>query len=279
MTIRKQNMPFPNASSRTDATQEIEGSQRIYRPIPSPEDILQFGLVGIPKYFPLTGEPITREYVARHLEEAIQDLLLRGLCLYQRITTQVEDMYENDLINRFQPFKLNCFPVLSIESIQLMYPNSITDNPYATYTLPPEWYMFEKTRVNMVATSGTILPSFSGHQGLNPIPFTIYGSSPYRPSVWKVTYLCGFENDLVPTFVWSLVIDKTVLSILNEVGPLLFSVNNYTVGIDGVQQSANLPGPRLFDARLQSLQKKITKSTNLCFSYFGCRVQTQYAGR
>jgi hypothetical protein len=279
MSIRLQNMPFPNASDRSDATQEIEGAQRQYRSIPTPDDVRKFGLVGVPKKLPLTEEPITDDILALHLETAIQELQLGGLNVYQKITRSVEDMYEADLLNRFQPFKLKEYPVLQIESISLMFPNAVTDNPYATYTFPPEWYQFEGNKVNIVATSGTVIPSFSGAVGTTPIPFAIYGAAKYRPSCWRITYQCGFENDFLPVSVWNLVIDKAVLSLLSDLGPLLFSVNTYNVGIDQVQQSVTLPGPKLLEARLDMLKKRITKNFNQIAAYYGCRIQTQYAGR
>lgn len=273
------NLPFPNASVRADDKQEIEGAQRKYRSIPCPDDIRKLGLMGIPQTFPLTGERLSDEYIAMHLETAIQELELSGLCIYQKISRQVEDMYEGDLLTRFQPFKLLEFPVLQIESIQLMFPNALSDSPYATYTFPPEWYQFEKTKVNIVATSGTVIPSFAGAVGTSPIPFAIYGAAKYRPGCWRITYQCGFENDVLPTSVWNLVIDKTVLSLLNDIGPLLFSINSYNVGIDSVQQSVNLPGPKLFENRIDALKKRINKNFNQICDYYGCKVQTQYAGR
>jgi hypothetical protein len=188
-------------------------------------------------------------------------------------------MYEGDLLTRFQPFKLTDFPVLQIESIQLMFPNATSDSPYATYTFPPEWYMFEKTKVNIVATSGTIVPSFSGAIGTSPVPFAIYGAAKYRPGCWRVTYQCGFENDVLPVAVWNLVIDKTVLSLLNDLGPLLFPVNNYSTSIDSVAQSASLPGSKLLENRLDGLRKRIRKNFMKISDYYGCMVGTQYAGR
>lgn len=279
MSIRTMNQPFPQASIRADANQEIEGSQRKYRSIPSPDDVRKLGLVGIPQRFPLTNEPLTDDFIAMHLETAIQELELAGLCVYQKISRHVEDMYEGDLLTRFQPFKIADFPVLQIESIQLAFPNAISDKPYATYTLPPEWYQFERNKVNIVATSGTVIPSFSGAFGGTPIPFAIYGAANYRPGCWKITYQCGFENDVLPISVWNLIIDKTVFSLLNDIGPLMFSVNSYNVGIDSVQQSVHLPGPKLFEARVEALRKRITRNMAQISDYYGCFIKSQYAGR
>jgi hypothetical protein len=280
MGMRHANFPFPNASDRRDATQEIEGAQKTYRTLPSPKDVKDYGLVGLPLIFPMTGQPVTDDYISLHLETAIQELEFNyGLCVKQKITQQAEDMYQNDLLSRFQPFKLRNFPVLMIESIQIMYPTALTDNPYQTYTLPPEWYIFEKTKVNIVATSGTILPSFTGGQGISPLPFTLYGAQSYRPAAWKIVYQCGFENDFIPTLIWNIIIDKATVSLLNDLGPLLFSVNSYSVGIDSINQSAQLPGYKLFEKRLENLEKKIKRNVNSAISYFGCRIQSQFAGR
>lgn len=280
MGMRHANFPFPDASDRRDLTQEIEGAQRAYRPLPSPTDVRSFGLVGIELTFPMTGQTMTDDFISLHLETAIQELEFNyNLCIKQKITTQIEDMYQGDLISRFQPFKLRNFPVLMIESIQLMYPNAISDNPYQTYTLPPEWYVFEKTKVNILATSGTVIPSYTGGQNISPMPLTSYGNQTYRPAAWRIVYQCGFENDFIPTLIWNLIIDKATLSILSDIGPLLFSVNSYNTAIDAISQSVQLAGPKLFEKRLESLEKKIKRNVNSAISYFGCRIQTQFAGR
>jgi hypothetical protein len=279
MSIRKVNMPYPLASDNNDLTQEIEGSQRIYRTIPSPSDVKKLGLVGVPTIFPLTSEPISDDYISLHLETAIQELEFAGLNINQKITTQMEDMYEGDMTYRFNPFTLNNFPVLEIESIKLVFPNAATETPYAEYLIPPEWYFFDGTRVSIVATSGSIFPTFNGYQGQNPIPLTLFGAQTYRPGTWRVTYLCGFEADKIPTLIYNLIIDKATVSLLNDLGPLMFSVNSYTTGVDQLTQGVTMPGPKIFESRIAMLEKRIRKNFVAAQGYYGCAIKMQFAGR
>lgn len=279
MAIRKVNIPYPLATDNNDATQEFEGSQKIYRQMPSPADVRSLGLVGIPKYFPLTNEPITDDYISLHLENAIQELGMAGLNISPRMVTQMEDSYENDMMYRFNPFSLNNFPVLEIESIRLVFPNAATETPYAEYLIPPEWYFFDGNRVSIVATSGSIFPQFNGFGGQNPIPATILGSQSYRPSTWKIVYQCGFENDKIPSLVYNLIIDKTALSLLNDISPLMFTVNSYSASIDQIGQTVNMPGPKLLESRMKMLEKRIRKNFISIQSYYGCSLKMQFAGR
>jgi hypothetical protein len=180
---------------------------------------------------------------------------------------------------RFNPFTLNNFPVLEIESIKLVFPNAATETPYAEYLIPPEWYFFDGTRVSIVATSGSIFPTFNGYQGQNPIPLTLFGAQTYRPGTWRVTYLCGFEADKIPTLIYNLIIDKATVSLLNDLGPLMFSVNSYTTGVDQLTQGVTMPGPKIFESRIAMLEKRIRKNFVAAQGYYGCAIKMQFAGR
>lgn len=270
--------PYPkNSNVAQDGNLEIEGNFIRFKPMVQPSDVLKFGLVGIPKRFPLTNEPITEEYIANHLEASISELEMMGLILSAAIFHHVDDLYDGGLgSNRFFPTMLKKYPVREIITIGLRYPNAQKDNPSLIYEIPADWITFENNKVNVIATTGFLAPHLV--QGAGNIPLVNMFHSSYKPSGYRIDYKAGFEQDQLPVIVWQLIIDMTTVAILTEIGPLLFSNTGISVGIDGVTQSAQLPGPKIFEARILSLMKKIEKNRNLIASYYGAAIDMEFLG-
>ena len=52
----------------------FEGAVKRFTPLPFPEDVFKYAFMGLPKKFPLTGEPITPEVAESALESALVEL-------------------------------------------------------------------------------------------------------------------------------------------------------------------------------------------------------------
>jgi|GEM_PF-2827534 len=270
--------PYPkNTSVAQDGNLEIEGNFVRFKPMVQPADILKFGLVGIPKVFPMTNEPITEEYIANHLEASVAELEMMGLILSASIFHHIDDLMSGGMgTTRFFPTLLKKYPVREIITISLRYPNAQTSNPTLLYTIPAHWITFENNKVNVIATTGFLGPNLV--QGSGNIPLVNMFHSGYKPSGYRIDYKAGFEQDQLPVILWQLLVDMTTFAILTEIGPLLFFSTGISVGIDGVAQSAQLPGPKIFEARISALMKKIEKSRNLIASYYGVSIDMEFLG-
>ena len=93
-----------------------------------------------------------------------------------------------------------------------------------------------------------------------------------------MTWQAGFERDKLPYNVWKLIIDKTAYEALRDFGPLLFPMGSMSVSMDNVSQSAQNPGPTLFEQRLSRLRKSIDEQLNKILSYYGQTLNIEFAG-
>lgn len=270
--------PYPRLSDVQENNQEIEGSFVRFKPMVTPQNVIDFGLMGVPKTFPMTGEPMTVEYIANHLEAAIAEIEMTGLMLSPVIFHHLDDYQEGNSLygQRFFPILLKKYPVRNIESIELTFPNATTDKPSLIYRIPDDWITWDQTKVNVVATTGVINPTIQ--QGSASLPYINLFHANYRPTAFRVNFRAGFDQDKLPVIVWRLIIDKATYSILSEIGPLLFPSTGISVGIDAVSQSAQLPGYRIFEARLKDLASRIEKNRQLIAGYYGNQMTIEFAG-
>ena len=243
----------------------------------TPQDVINFGLIGVPKVFPLTNEPINAEYIAQYLQVAIASLEMMGMLLSPVICHHIDDFTSDGLIGtRFFPTILKKYPVREIESIELLFPNATTKNPTLKYVIPKEWITFENNKVNVIATTGVLSPTMVA--GSTTVPYLGLFQGGYKPSSYRVNYRAGFDQDQLPVLVWQLILDITTFSLLTDLAPLMFPSQGISVGIDSVSQSAQLPGPRIFDSRLKSLREKIETQKQIISGYYASQMTMEFAG-
>jgi hypothetical protein len=272
-----QHIPYPEKTEIVNqSVLEIDSGFMRFCAYPTPADILKFGLKGIPKRFPLTGEMLDEEYISPFLASAIADLEMTGLCINSILKTYNEDFHDQQFTKNYMPILLPLSPVLRVEKIVFHYPHTTTDQPMAVFIVPEHWITFEKNKVNIVASTGVLAPSLL-NQTSTPV-LAIWSNATYRPNAMSVTYQAGFMPDQLPYNLWKLLIDKAVYSILIDIGPLLLPVQSMSVGMDGISQSASTPGASLLDRRIQSLQKEIDRTTRKILGYYGINTKISFAG-
>jgi hypothetical protein len=272
------NNPYPRwANVDDDANIEINGGFTRFKTMVTPMDVVKFGLVGVPKVFPMTGEPITEEYIAHHLEAAVAKLEMQGLMLSPVIFSHVDDFTDSGLAGtRFFPVILKKFPLRTVESVKLLFPNATRANPQMEYTIPDTWLSWEQNKLNIIATTGILAPSQIGNNTGVPLYSMMFNG--YRPNAFRVTYKAGFDQDKLPALLWKLLVDMTVYDVLNDIGPLLFPSTGINVQQDSVSQSAQLPGPRIFELRMSVLDKEIQRNKQLIMGYYGMQFAMEFAG-
>jgi hypothetical protein len=270
--------PYPrNTVVDAGTSLEIEANFVRFKTMVTPEDVVKHGLIGIPKTFPLTGEEISEEFIASHLHSVIGELEMQGMIMSPAIFHHIDDLIGEGIAGiKFFPTILKKFPVREIESIELRYPNAQINKPTLLYTIPKEWITFENGKVNVIATTGFLTPNLVS--GSANIPLVNLFQTNYKPSGYRVNYKAGFDQDRLPVIVWHLVVDMTALNVITDIAPMMFSNTGINVGIDGVSQSAQLPGPRIFDGRVGILQARIKKNTELIKSYYGSSISLEFVG-
>lgn len=268
---------YPLGSQTTDLPHlEIDSGFLRFHRYPTPKDVLDIGLIGFPKVFPLTGEEITPEFVSTHLAAAIANIEMSGLIINQVTRSKQEDYHDGMFMQKYFPILVDFFPVVDVESIILMFPHTTMDTPMLRYEIPKTWISWDRNKINIIASTGLLAPQMTG--SVYNAPLAIWTNNSYRPNAFTVTWKAGFEPDKLPYNIWKLLVDMAAYSILNDIGPLMFPLGSMNVSIDNVSQGSQSPGPTLLLQRLKILQEQINKTTNLVMAYYGQTMNISFAG-
>jgi hypothetical protein len=272
-----QHQPYPeHVESIQKNVLELDSGFLRFKTYPTPEEVLTIGMRGIPKHFPLTGEVIDSEYVSTFLASAIADLEMLGLTINPIIKTHNEDFHDQQFTKNYLPIVVPSVPILDVESVNLIYPHVNSDSPMHSFTIPKGWITWEKSKINILATTGVLAPTMLNSTS-SPV-LAVWTSAVYRPNSMCVVYQAGFPPDKLPFNLWKLLIDKTVYSLLIDIGPLLLPVQSMSVGIDGVSQSASTPGASLLDMRIRNLKAQIDSATRKILGYYGISLKIGFVG-
>lgn len=281
--INKSTIDFTNPYPKNTIVEEgeeleIEANFVRFRTMVTPKDVREIGLVGVPKVFPLTGEELSDDFVSLHLQNAIAELEMQGMIMSPAIFHHIDDLHGQGLTGvDFFPTLLKRWPVRDVISIELRYPNAQKDNPQLMYRIPDEWITFENNKVNVIATTGFLTPNLVS--GSANIPLVNLFQMGYKPSGYRVNYRAGFDQDRIPVLAWNLIVDMATVNILSEIAPAMFSPTGSNVGIDGVSQGVQLPGPKIFDGRIKALQEKIKRNRELLKGYYGASILMEFNGQ
>jgi hypothetical protein len=224
----------------------------------------------------MTGETIDDELITSYLGTAIATLEMTGLTISPTNFTKQEDFHDGMLGSRYFSVIVDRYPVLDVQDMTLCFPHTTNDKAQYKYVIPKTWLSWEKNKINLIASTGLLAPQMSGPV-LNA-PLAIWSNAPYRPNAFTVTWQAGFEPDKLPYLLWKLLVDMATFDLLVDVGPMLFPVGSMSVGIDGVSQSSQTPGPQLLTSRLKDLEKRIDKQKATITAFYGQTIAMDFMG-
>lgn len=272
----------------------FEGSLKRYKTFPTPSDVYRKALLGLPKWFPLTKEPITEADAADYLEAAITEIEMSlNIDLSPVQHDQSFDYIDGNFEDNFSGQKLERWPATQIVNMALKFPHTQTVLPgltapngaisaYQTYTIPPGWIALRRNRINVVAAYGSIAVQ-TGSPALNSAAGLFgylggFGRGAYQPAAIEVTYIAGFPPDQLPSSVWDLIITLAALRFLTDIAAPLFPTNTVSVTIDAVSQSASLPGPQLLIQKIDALKEQYKEKVNAITRHFGNTIKMNFIG-
>lgn len=251
---------------------------------PTPQEILDNNLKGIPKTFPLTGETITTEFIEPFLTSAINEIEMDlNMCITK---TEKWQSFDNviDKNRNFHPMKLNAFPATSIVDVRFKYPHTTNNLQLMSLIVPPGWISFKRNKVNIVAgtgslqTEGAYTPEGLQNSIGNVFPMFFYSLNSYQPNLIEVRYIAGFEEGFLPAIIADLIKTVATIRLLNDISPLLFPITSTSVSLDGVGQSQSLPGPQLLLGRINALERKREELQNAIKKSFGRSIVVDFIG-
>jgi hypothetical protein len=260
----------------------FEGAQKRYQSFPTPTDAFNRAMIGLPRVFPLTKEPITQDLIVPYLESAVTEIELSlNMCLTPTEHFQSFDYIDGMFERNFTGMNLQQWPATCITRMSLKYPHTTTPHPYQQYTIPPNWLSLYRNKLNVIAAFGAISVTTDAsnvESGGGVFSYvTGFGRGPYQPNMIEVVYTAGWENDKLPSVVWDLIVTLTALRFLQDIAYMLFPYSSTSVTVDSVTQSASIPNA-ILAPRLAALQDQYDRKKASIMQGLGRTIKLSFIG-
>ena len=262
-----------------------EGAFKRYSALPTPVDVYNYALLGLPKHLPLTNEMITPEFAAQYLESAVTEIEMSiGCVLSETEFFHSEDYIDGMFTSNFMGINLPKWPATQIDQVVLKYAHTNTPNSnlYQTYGIPPAWIYLQKNKINIVAAIGAVSvstnsPSVSSAGGIFTY-ITGFGRGAYQPGTIQVVYQAGFSPDKFPSSIADLVKTWAAHRFLIDIIPVLFPTSGVSVSVDGISQSVSYSIQAMLSQRVTAMEQKKKELSDSLKKAFSRTIKMSFIG-
>ena len=258
--------PFPNHGSERSISEP--GFKR-FTTIPTPKDVKDHHLFGVPLISPLTKQTLSDSTIQDFIYKAISEIEHEVKIYISPVTIKRERInYSwNDFYYSFGWLQVNCRPILEVQKLEVSIPSAFNSENFVEW--PTAWLKlyreFGTIQLVPLTGSGSILVT-QVSTGVS-FPIRLFNADNF-PQFWGVTYRAGFETDQIPYIIAELIEVISSIRILSLLSPILFPYNSYGLGMDGLSQSVSTPGPQWFAARIQQLTDEKDKLVESIRSFY-----------
>lgn len=253
-----------------------EAPQSRLEPLVTPEEIRMFHLFGLEltsaivnsltKKKAVITDAMLQKCIERALSQAELDTGLTILPV-QYVESQPFDKKEMD---SFGYMRLRQRPIASIQSMNIAPVNN--EN---IFSIPLDWISMDLAQTGQV----NFIPLAFGLTDAGAIPagtitgsalfINCFGSQPWIPTFWKVTYTAGFPDGKVPVVVNELIGTIAAMEVLSMLGVTYGRQTSGSLSVDGVSQSSSGPGNQIYAIRLKELADKRQRLINKLKAQYG----------
>lgn len=284
-TIGEQQPPFPPTLSEPTFPpagsygQQIEPGFLRFKSMPTPKDVKQHQLFGIPLRSALTNEVLPDETIEDAVVKAVSEIEhdLKIMISPVTITRERHNYAWDEFYYAFGFLQTNFRPILEVQALEVSIPTPSDNENLVEW--PSSWIKlyreFGTIQLVPLTGSGSILVTQISSGASFPI--RLFNADNY-PQFWAVTYRVGFENDKIPAMLVDLIEVIAALRVLEMLGPVFFPYNSYGIGIDGLSQSVTTPGHMLFMNRIQQLQQRKGELIDNARSYYLVKLSMDVLG-
>jgi hypothetical protein len=258
-----------------------EGAMKIYDTFPTPDNLISYALKGIPKRYPLTGEPILAKDVESYLTSAMSEVQMDlGCDILPIIHWNSSDFIDGMFNANFTGIKLPRWPAFKVLNVRFKFAHTQTNTPFQSYTMPAAWVALRRNRITIAPSYGGMIVQQSADASSAGVfqYITGFARGAYHPCLIEVQYVAGFDQDRFPAILKDLILTVAAIRMLTDIGPKLFPYSAASVSIDGISQSASLPGPGYLLQLIQGLEKKRSELTASFVKYFGKTIKMGFIG-
>jgi hypothetical protein len=225
-------------------------------PLLTPEQFKTRFLKGIPEIF-LVGLSFSdddlrdRIYLAANAVELDLKTSLDIVVHKQKLPFKNQD-YKN-----YIHLTAEAGPIVSIEQLAIV---SADNNDI--FEIPATWIEcanFSKRIINVIPLLAAYgVNSVQGAVGNAGIAFlSVIDGLDFVPAYWQIIYKAGVTNTegKIPSVINELVGTVAAIDLISQIA-MMFIYTSQSQSQDGISQSSTLPGPRLFELRIQELMLK-----------------------
>jgi len=239
-----------------------------YGPILDVERFRQEYLFGVPLQSALTGEEISETTLKQFIRKGVAEFEKAVRIPISPVRIREKFDYERADDIQFSTKRLKRWPLISVEKLEALWPGRVEGQevPYPTAWVEPDG---DTGLIRIVPRSGTDVQAdvnfvrSIGYQGIT------VGNLKTWPAMWIMEYTAGFPHDKVPDGVNDLVGTLSAIKFLSQMGPAIFPVGSYSIGIDGMSQGTSTAGPQWLAGRIQELQQQAEKMTAELRAHYG----------
>lgn len=235
---------------------ETSGLLRRCEPFLTPELLVSRFLKGIPLKF-RNGDFFTPDELKDRIYLAMNEAELLIGTTITRETFQEKVPFDKSLYEAYIHVMSEHRPIISIEHLAI-----VSSDANTIFEIPPTWIEganFAKGLINVIPLLAAYgVNSVQGAVGNAGIAFlTVLGGLSWVPAYWQINYSAGLSNKegQVPTPVNELIGCVAAIALLSEIAPNNVW-NSQSQSQDGISQSSSGPGPRLYQLRIEELEKK-----------------------
>jgi hypothetical protein len=277
----------------------FEGATKRFKSMPTPADVFNYAMLGLPKTLPMTNELLTPADCAIFLENAITEIeMSTAMDLSPVDHYQSFDYIDGMFESNFFGMKLERWPAVKVTKLLLKFPHTMTVSvppgqaqpplpsgiagAYQSYTIPPGWVYLSRNKINVVAAFGAITvatdQSAIANAGGIFSYITGFGRGSYQPGMIECQYTSGFSPDKLPSSVWDLIVTLAAWRFLENIFPILVPYRSVTVSADGISQSASIDLPNLILQKIGLFKEAYTKKLAAISSNFGNLIKMTFIG-
>lgn len=225
-------------------------------PLVTAQQVRDRHLFGLPlvSFFPDPGTHLVQRVTDAQLDTWVdqQVVLLEELSGCTVAPSEVDAGYPFDRVE-YQSYgymQLPKRPVSSLLSLQVAAANFAT-----VFDVPLDWIStpyLVRGQLNIQPMGVLAAPLALAP---NAQPFLLYTMRlQFIPAFWRVRYVAGFRDMMLPKFVNWLIGVMTAIEVLRQLQATYAWGQSGSLGIDGLSQSSSGPGPQAYGARIQAME-------------------------
>ncbi len=250
------------------ATDQGSSSVSRYAPIPTPTDLRDKMLFGIPLVSALTQQAMGDASIQKFINSAISeiehilDMYITPVTFYEK-----HDYEAHAMTWSYNFLRLKHPNILNVSKVELSFSNNAQQGfvnfPLEFVHVDPEGI------IRLVPAAGTSISGFllSTFSGTQMHALMASGISNF-PGAMRIEYTAGFALDRCPALLIELVEHLAAYRILSSLGPVLFPHSSISVSVDGVSQSTGSFGPKHLSDRIAEIEKNIERLMDAAKGYY-----------